>query len=507
MSEQTQFLNSIKPLIPCGLAFSTITVDQTFGEGLLNLTGTKEIKIQVNGPQTELTEADVAGVYPARSSTNSPDDFLPHVALNRRTLPWERNGPSLNTPWLALLLVKDSELKVNSGTKVVPQTLVSDGSWAVTGTVADALARDPLGTAKLQAFIPAPTKFKMLFLKNSIVTAIRPAAEELKFLCNVRRTNRGAGDVDCSIVISNRLPDASGTPELHTAFLVSLEGRTDVYDIARTTFPQKETVFVVLHSWSFTPSRGGDFEEVIRSIQIRPNGGVMRFGNLPQSPLPGKPVPLTAGFDAVLDEHGLFIDPLPHTQEKKLVNFRGPLRPFPPGPRSSGFAVRSAPEEFVDASADTPLDYSHAAAFELGRLLALASQDILEDLREVHRVIKVIDPQVAINKLPIALQKPEWIVDPPWEQQNPGWEQQPWSLPAGNNIAPIIKDGSHFIGAMPGDVSGVSKQLQKIGNDVQTTLGNLQTPGILQVTQIDIATISTLDLDKAFGHLAAKGQV
>ena len=110
----------------------------------------------------------------------------------------------------------------------------------------------------------------------------------------------------------------------------------------------------MLHSWNFTPSKGGDFEEVMKSIPIRPNGGVLRFGNLPEGVSPGETAPLSAGLDGVLDTHGNFIDPLPHTQPGNAT-YRGPLLPFPAPARSPGFALRSAPEEFADDTGTSAL--------------------------------------------------------------------------------------------------------------------------------------------------------
>ena len=329
MSDQSQFLDAVTPLVDSDQAAFSISVTQTFGDmNLLSLTGPNAVKIQVSGPQTSLTEADISGVYPAPGSTNSPDEFLPHIALNRRTLPWERKGPNNTKPWLALLLVKDSELKpASAGISLTRHRLIRSGPSVVSATVQAVQPRDSMGFNNIVAKMPATTQVDLLFLRNSVLTAIQPQPCELQFLTNVKRTNSGNGDVDCSIVISNRLPDSSGdSPELHTAFLVSLENRTDFYDPSRKNNSNGEIGLIVLHSWSFTPSKGGDFEEVIRAIHIRPNGGVQRFGNLPKAPAAGQPVPLSGGFDGLLDEHGLFLDPLPHTQAGP-VNFRGPLRP------------------------------------------------------------------------------------------------------------------------------------------------------------------------------------
>lgn len=566
MSDQVQFLNNLTPLIDSGSPAAPITVTQTLNSltpagSLLSFTGPTAVNIQVNGPQTSLTQADISGVYPAAGSIDSPDDYLPHIALHRRTLPWERNGPGGAKPWLAVLLLKDSELKsINSGGPIIignlpvgnlpvaglvkdnlvaqpaagtiksniaaqpgpPAAIGTIGTQPIAASVTDHVSivrsgsgpavvtdvfskmqtRDAAGYASLHGKIADTTQVQILYLQNSLFNAIAPAKNELVNLCTVKRVNHdNTGDVDTAIVIGNRLPDASATPpELHTAFLVSLEGRDDAYAAARTQQPSGQIGLVVLFSWSFTPSKGGDFEEVIRAIHIRPNGGVERFGNLPQAPAAGKPVPLSGGFDSLLDDHGFFIDPLDHTQAGQAT-FRGPLRPFPPPPRSNGFAIRSAPEEFTDATPDTPLDYSNATAFELGRLLAVASQDLLEDLHQVRGIIKTIDKQyVAVNKLPLALQKPEWVVDPALE------ETSPWDMGQANAMTSVIKNENQFIGATPGDVSGVGSQILQYGSQVQNVLAGIGAVSTVTVSQIDINTVTANDLNLHFGAVAAKGQ-
>ncbi len=555
MSQQSQFLSYIMPLIDSGLAPTPITVAQTLGDAAKSevlLQHTNEpVYLQVNGPQTSLTEADIAGVYPAPGSTNSPDNYLPHIALKRRTLPWERTGPGGQKPWLLLLLLKSSELQLASASspakisagmahtsvgsahttalspseiispkgKVTraelpgPVHLASAGPSVVAGTVGDASTRDSLGYNAIRAtHLEDSAKVNLLFVQNSLLSSLLPVCfpPEWPLLCNVKRTNNGGDDVDCSIVIGNRLPDASlptdgssNSPELHTAFLVSVENRCDLYDPTRAANPTHEAAFIVLHSWSFTPSRGGDFEEVMRSIRIEPNGGVMRFGNLTKAPAPGATGPLTSTFDSLLDKHGLFIQPLDHTQAGK-VTYRGPLRPFPTAPRNSGFALRSAPEEFTDAAPNTPLDYSHAVAFELGKMLAVGSHDVLEDLRQVHGVLNVIAPQVAVSQLPVALQKPEWVVDP-------AWGDKPWSMPLTydkgqiSSVAAIAKNANAFIGTVPGDVSGVSAQVKQFAN-IANTLQVMNTPAQVQIGQIDIVTVAAGDLEKQFPIASIKVQ-
>ncbi len=64
-------------------------------KGMLTIQGSNEVQVFIDGPRVQLNADDIAGVYPAAGSEESADEFLPHVALKRRTLPWEplRSGP------------------------------------------------------------------------------------------------------------------------------------------------------------------------------------------------------------------------------------------------------------------------------------------------------------------------------------------------------------------------------------------------------------------------------
>ena len=121
----------------------TITPTQTLGDTttspLLELSGPDDIHVRIDGPQTSLTADLIAGVYPAPGSETSPDEYLPHIALNRRTLPWERQGPNpaRTVPWLALLVFSEADFTFKSagqrrkpGTLSVEQTTVTDSPRA-----------------------------------------------------------------------------------------------------------------------------------------------------------------------------------------------------------------------------------------------------------------------------------------------------------------------------------------------------------------------------------------
>ncbi len=89
-----------------------------------------------------------------------------------------------------------------------------------------------------------------------------------------RKTENGV-DKDVAIVVCNRLPDAGPPdavekPEVHTALLVSLEQRSELFTAGHYSNPNASTALIVLHHWTFTPSKGGDFEQVMQAIGYDP---------------------------------------------------------------------------------------------------------------------------------------------------------------------------------------------------------------------------------------------
>lgn len=460
---------------------------------LLTQTGAGSVHVHIDGPQTELTADMIAGVYPAPGSETSPDEYLPHVALARRTLPWERQGPQPATtvPWLALLVFSETELTDAAGMRQA-------ATVSVQRRTISSLPAGPTRTRLLTTLgIPGTTEISTLTVPNSLLASVLPTQAELGLLCHVKRETTDAGDVDRAIVVANRLPSASAPagekPPQHVAVLVSVERATELYPLAVSG----TTPLLVLHHWRFRPSTGGDFEQVARSIGYRPNGGVQRFGNLPVPVGPGQQAPLSGGFQGLLNHSGYLLTPLAHDQDVVAAAYRSPLRPFGPQSRSKSFAIAAAPNEFTDAPAGTPLDLSHATAFELGRLLALNDPAILEDLRGIRATFKPIDPPVAVNKLPDALQKPDWVV-------NPQWSAQPWVNVANEQL---VKDHDALLGATPGDVSGLETQLPTWNvADLLTTVSDLGAAVSTAVTALDVGTVTAQGLDTSFADVAAAAQ-
>jgi len=563
-SELYQVYSSFTPLIKSGdtaeidvtEVLSTTDVTETKATGTMDLLHTSggSVKIVVQGPQTSLTEDDISGVYPAPSSTDSPDNFLPHIALTRRTLPWERRGPADNTVWLALLVINANDLLISESpigpvaqqvpaqpaatatpaiaalttvpaakpavTSVSTEKAVTPTAAAASGGTAEQLPpiRYSVGSITPQSMqvqdlaksdpathtqlltIPGITdtlQIQAINIPAATLKEILPSAANLGLLCHVKEVVEDSVKTYTSIVVSGRLPDAGDmttTPPLtHAALLVSLEHRDDVY---QRLDKGGAIQLIVLHYWTFVPSKGGDFEEVCQMIGYHPNGGVLRFGNIP-SAAANPSTSLSGGFGSLLDNSGYLVTPLDHAEAGNVI-WRGPLRPFPPPPRSNGFAVRADPEEFANAPPGAQLDYSHATAFELGRLLAVADASVREDLRQLHMSFNVPSRFVQMSALPPALQQPYWGIDQGQsvdqaETQMDTAAEQPWSLSGSQSMIGLQN------AAGSGEVAGFSAAAaQAFQSSVTSVIGAQAPVAAGGATQLDFGSITEAGLAEQF---------
>ncbi len=178
----------------------------------------QDLFFDVEGPRFALSPSEVAGVFPPRNGHGSFDSALPHVALGRRTLPWERplaatyTAPPGQTPYpfLALLLFEQSEYEIKRNMAL---------SDIVPANVFQALGRPAIRCDAVEA-------------DEQLLRDILPMPEELQLLTHVRQVNvddrdLSAGDSDgfFAVVMSNRVPRA---PDTYCACLVSVEERTDL---------------------------------------------------------------------------------------------------------------------------------------------------------------------------------------------------------------------------------------------------------------------------------------
>src|SRR3569832_2809865 len=72
---------------------------------------TKTQTFSILGDRFSLNPQDIHAVFPPAGSLGEHSNVLPHIILNRSTLPWERLADTSkeNFPWLALLLFDEDE--------------------------------------------------------------------------------------------------------------------------------------------------------------------------------------------------------------------------------------------------------------------------------------------------------------------------------------------------------------------------------------------------------------
>lgn len=210
--------DDIQPSLLAGEYRMTVRTDVSVPGTATPLPG-QDFFFDVEGPRFALSPTEVAGVFPPRGGHGSFGSALPHIALGRRTLPWERpladaytvTGDETPYPFVALVLFESTEctlLRNQALTDVVPpdvfQRLGRPG-----GIRCDAVEAD-----------------------HQLLRDILPMPDELRLLTHVRQVNvddreLSAGDSDgyFAVVMGNRIPRAGGS---YVACLVSVEERTDL---------------------------------------------------------------------------------------------------------------------------------------------------------------------------------------------------------------------------------------------------------------------------------------
>ncbi|HYR11980.1 MAG TPA: hypothetical protein VEQ60_29620 [Longimicrobium sp.] len=359
-----EFAENHRPGLAAGAYEITVTQTLSASAAGLAQTFTATQPFDVAGERFALKDDDVVSVFPPPGSMGDHANVLPHVVLRRSTLPWERRAvrpvagdsqartTSKSTiPWLAVLVFGENEITPPNPPNVRLSTLTTTApGWPAVTLESGQHADDPV------AVIEVP---------RTLLTALLPTAPELRWLTHVRRPTDAAGALagdEWAVVVANRLPAPNATSVAH---LVSLENRYrgDAGE-SNWTFDDGPVVgatvrLVSLKSWRFSclddqPGLAGLLEGLDRwRAELRlPHGGT------------AEPY-LRRGYV-----------PLPHALRGGAATvswYHGPL--VPPGAGESVPADRfpvGAADRLVRYHRDQGMfDGGYAAAWELGRLLAL----------------------------------------------------------------------------------------------------------------------------------------
>jgi len=366
------------------------------------------LTFSVRGPRFRINPADIHSVYPPSGNPIPYEGQIPHLVVSRKTLPWERllaKNEDRSTPWIALLTVYEDDPagipKVVSGT-VGDLIAINNGGKRPATTGGTAMAQTDLDDGESLA---DPCSY--IDLPACLFTAIAPRVGELPFLAHARGVHTGNKPIEgiiedgiYSVVISNRL---SHNSSLNGAFLVSLEYFTDL--LTGTIPTDVDTVrLAVLYSWLFQMGNEDPFDILMSpghsgllSINSPPNVTEQKTGTKCtwRSNTVSPPTPNSSSFAADTVNYALQSGYAALSHELREGDqifswYRGPLIPYQIGLVLNGQSnpVFRCADELLRYNPESGLfDTTYAAAFQLGRLMALQSEAFLTSLRTyLHQV-------------------------------------------------------------------------------------------------------------------------
>lgn len=381
----------------------------------------------VQGPRYALPPNDVFSMFPPDHSEGVFNQFLPHVVLTKRELPWERDvfhdkdsQRGTQTPWLALLLFVENEQiggrpallppSAQNPRLSAPITADSFYDWAA-GKPSE--RTQPAEGILWPRLTPAwhetedalkSTTSVVIDLSPEAFKTLLPPYPDLPYLAHARQVDASAkdqqalniaGDGWYSVVVGNRLGNAPpkgassrGTEpaepgQRNIVHLVSLEGFAEYIKGQSLPAGTSRVRMISLQSWSFTcrPDAGESFSKLMQGL-------IADAGNRLKSTSFALPVPSPA-YDSTTQDasQALGSGYVPLRYQTRLGEqtfgwYRGPFSPVPvadfvtgaqqPRDDSIGRPFDSASAALIYDPKYGVFDVSYAVAFETGRLLALA---------------------------------------------------------------------------------------------------------------------------------------
>lgn len=349
----------------------------------------------VAGPRFTVDPADIHTTFPPNGAMGRFAEVLAHVVFTKRVLPWERGIPELadKVPWMALLVFAEGEL----------QGPREAGNYAHTVKVSDLV--EPLAGVrkpKLLDVTPAQaaTSCQAITIPAELFAQLVPTAAELALLAHVRNINTAQKpllgvkeDGAFSVVVANRFP-APGSSMLaakNIAHLVSLEGFGDLLGGSAPVAPAQASVELVsLASWTFSTlsDPAQTFSGLATNLSRDENGAERSAESLLlklEVPPPADNSDPGAAAQTRLAEGYVALGYHARSGEDAFAWFRGPLTPTLPGPVPRATPFASADQAMVFDLHSGVFDHSLAAAWQIGRSLALADGTFATSVMRARR--------------------------------------------------------------------------------------------------------------------------
>jgi hypothetical protein len=364
------FADAFVPTLLAGAYTLTATQDlyaNTTGEKIEPLRASKTF--WVAAPRFSLAPDEIYSLYPPDGHSGAYHTTVPHVVCRRKALPWERPlvakepGRTPAEPWMALLLFEEEEL-LESPFEVKSFEDVVKPPGDMRGPLID-----------LAPWEQKDDHCTVLDVPWKLFCKLAPRRADLPYLAHARLVAtqdkediHGIDDGWFSVVLANRLP---AKDKRNIAVLVSLEGH---HDLIEDKQPDRGTTnkvrLVVLARWTFE-SKGDTFAEGVKALYenrdmwLRAADGKDTKNACLATALELGYVPLQHRL-----RHG----------DSTVSWYRGPLVPVWAPDRSLNLIFANADEALQYDNDTGLLDASYAAAWQLGRLLALQAPEFARAL-------------------------------------------------------------------------------------------------------------------------------
>lgn len=365
----------------------------------------------VSGDRFAFAQPDqtVFAVFPPDNSSGQYDTVFPHAVFPLTNLPWLRS-PTLDHPepnaagdlpsWLWVLLLDDRDAAATPGLVLDPKTGVIGDLFPskvyASSSLGDGVSYFSGGgdESDLEPGQTMQSPIQFIDLPPALFDALAPSVDDLRVMAHVRQvsltqkptmagiSDKGIPTGGFSIVFGNRLPQQDANTR---CYLVSLEAMEQYLPGSGGSGAAGWLRLAVLRSWRFrTTGQPAGFVDALMELNAGTENQAGEKRTVLQLPYAGSNPVLQAGF-----EMGYVpLDTVLRTGEKTLSWYRGPLAPY---------AAVASPPDLPLTSADAGLsfdpttgmfDMSFAAAWTIGRQIALQDQSFSVPLyvwkRDLH---------------------------------------------------------------------------------------------------------------------------
>jgi hypothetical protein len=363
----------------------------------------------ISSPRYALPPSDIFSVFPPEESLGNFDQFLPHVVLAKEDLPWERNVFSVSpqAPWMALLVFVADE-KFEDKPALLPPEGASPNRTMTATISAKRFENPPSGEVAWPEISPEwyekeileTTQCNVIDVSIPAFRALVPPPAELRSLVHVRQVDPSAKETAIlkiskrgwySVLVSKRLPHRRPQATRYIAHLVSLEGMQNY--IAGRKLEGKSCIrMIAFKSWTFTcaPQLTEDFTHLMNGLlrEQKRDGKPVAF-RLPTKGEPDGSQDSQYAWQAI--QRGYV--PIRYQTRQGEETFGWYRSPFAPEPVKKFVIPDESKQEgnwlFFDRASAAMIydkeygvfDLSYAAAWEAGRLAALANGPFGQALR------------------------------------------------------------------------------------------------------------------------------